>query len=164
MPGKFHLNLSKFSVPDVTKPCTIREFMNYLKYIEHDAENLQFFLWYKDYTVRFANLADSEKSLSPEWTAEQAQADTAAYRAQITSKKMTPETAAVMKAFDGDHENEKPEGVNPFNDSRESTIADPDNSSVDTRPLSAAQTSKTGYSQRVESAFEEAGLKWQPCS
>jgi hypothetical protein len=137
--------------------------MNYLKYIERDAENLQFYLWYKDYTTRFANLPDSEKRLSPEWTAEQAQADTAAYRAQIASKKISPETAAVMKGFEQDSENEKSEEGNPFNDSRDATIADRDTASVDTRPLSAAHTTKSAYSQRAESAFDEAGLKWQPC-
>ncbi|KAI1772734.1 hypothetical protein F4818DRAFT_425373 [Hypoxylon cercidicola] len=49
-------------------PCTIRDFMNYLLYIEHAAENLQFFLWYRDYVERFndANTADTE--VSPEWT------------------------------------------------------------------------------------------------
>lgn len=137
--------------------------MNYLKYIEHDAENLQFFLWFRNYKTRFANLPDSEKSLSPEWANEQAQADTAAYRASITSRKMSPETTEVMKAFDEGHNNEKSEEGNPFNDSRDSTIADQDVASVDSRAQSAMPSTKSGFSQKVESAFEEAGLKWQPC-
>lgn len=137
--------------------------MNYLKYIEHDAENLQFYLWYKAYAARFADLPDSEKRLSPEWTAEQAQADNAAYRAQIASKTISPETAAVLKGLEQDSENGKSEEGNPFNDSTESATADRDTSSLDTRPLSATHTAKSGYSQRAESAFEEAGLKWQPC-
>ncbi|KAK6599713.1 hypothetical protein H4I95_08588 [Botrytis cinerea] len=34
-------------------PMTVREFMNYLEFIEHAPENLQFFLWFRDYTSRF---------------------------------------------------------------------------------------------------------------
>ncbi|KAK6087862.1 hypothetical protein SCUP234_01501 [Seiridium cupressi] len=49
-------------------PMTIRDFMNYLIYIEHSAENLQFFLWYRDYTRRFEEAQTSDKSLAPEWT------------------------------------------------------------------------------------------------
>ncbi|PGH07459.1 hypothetical protein GX51_01760 [Blastomyces parvus] len=48
-------------------PCTVRDFMNYLKYVERNAENLQFFLWYRDYSRRFALIAESQRQLSPEW-------------------------------------------------------------------------------------------------
>ena len=137
--------------------------MNYLKYIEHDAENLQFYLWFRDYKTRFADLPDSEKSLSPEWTNELAQADAATYRTGTTSKKMTLETAEVMKAFDEEHGNKKPDDTDPFNDSRESTATDHDATSIDTPAQSAMLSVKTGFSQKAESAFEEAGLKWQPC-
>jgi len=44
--------------------------MNYLVYIEHSAENLQFFLWYRDYVARFARLPASEKALSSLWVDE----------------------------------------------------------------------------------------------
>lgn len=54
--------------------------MNYLVYIEHSAENLQFFLWLRDYTARFQQVPESERALSPEWT--QAQDDEAAARIQ----------------------------------------------------------------------------------
>ena len=49
--------------------------MNYLKYIELSAENLQFFLWYRDYVSRFDGLPANEKALSPEWTVEQAEVE-----------------------------------------------------------------------------------------
>jgi len=45
---------------------TCRDFMKYLVYIEHCAENLQFYLWYKDYVERFGQLPKSERALSPE--------------------------------------------------------------------------------------------------
>ena len=47
---------------------TCRDFMKYLVYIEHCAENLQFYLWYKDYVKRFGQLPKSEQALSPERT------------------------------------------------------------------------------------------------
>lgn len=54
--------------------------MNYLIYIEHSAENLQFFLWHRDYTARFQQVPESERALAPEWT--QAQEDEAVARIQ----------------------------------------------------------------------------------
>ena len=48
-------------------PCSIQDFMDYLVYVAHDAENLQFYLWLEDYTQRFEAAAMSDKCLSPEW-------------------------------------------------------------------------------------------------
>lgn len=48
---------------------TQRDFLNYLLFVEHSAENLQFYLWFKDYERRFDALPQSEKALSPEWKA-----------------------------------------------------------------------------------------------
>lgn len=42
--------------------------MNYLIYIEHAAENLQFFLWHRDYQQRFLEAKTSDVNLAPEWT------------------------------------------------------------------------------------------------
>lgn len=50
------------------QPCTIRDFMNYLIYIEMSAENLQFFLWHRDYVQRFNSATTSDIALAPEWT------------------------------------------------------------------------------------------------
>ncbi|KAK7705749.1 hypothetical protein SLS57_009949 [Botryosphaeria dothidea] len=48
-------------------PCQLRDFMDYLVYVTHDAENLQFYLWLQDYTERFNALKPDRKTLSPEW-------------------------------------------------------------------------------------------------
>ena len=50
------------------QPMTTRDFMNYLVYVEHAAENLQFYLWYKDYEKRFEAARKTDTSLAPEWT------------------------------------------------------------------------------------------------
>ena len=48
-------------------PCSLQEFLDYLTYVTHDAENLQFYLWMVDYFQRFRNAPKSEKELSPPW-------------------------------------------------------------------------------------------------
>jgi hypothetical protein len=55
-----------------TQPCTLQDFMDYLVYVAHDAETLQFYLWLQDYTKRFNALKSLERGLSPEWKAEEA--------------------------------------------------------------------------------------------
>lgn len=52
------------------QPCTVRDFLNYLIYIEHSAENLQFFLWLRSYNERFHAARTSDIALAPEWTQE----------------------------------------------------------------------------------------------
>ena len=46
-------------------PCSLQDFLDYLTYVTHDAENLQFYLWMVDYFQRFRNAPKSEKELSP---------------------------------------------------------------------------------------------------
>jgi len=75
--------------------------MDFLQYIEHDAENLQFYLWYRDYVNRFSQLPERQQRLAPEWTAEQAQAEKFSEK-EKTSKKVPVEVAAVLKGTDFD--------------------------------------------------------------
>ncbi|PVH80780.1 regulator of G protein-like protein [Cadophora sp. DSE1049] len=51
-------------------PCSLNDFMDYLVYVEFSAENLQFYLWFKDYVRRFEALPENEKALSPEFVPE----------------------------------------------------------------------------------------------
>lgn len=48
-------------------PCSRQDFMEYLVYVSHDAENLQFWLWYQDYSHRFFAASKYEQALSPPW-------------------------------------------------------------------------------------------------
>ena len=41
--------------------------MDYLVYVTHDAENLQFYLWMADYCRRFKNTPKQETDMSPKW-------------------------------------------------------------------------------------------------
>ena len=47
--------------------CSLEDFMGYLLYVSHDAENLQFYLWLQDYTRRFDQAPKSEQIFSPMW-------------------------------------------------------------------------------------------------
>ena len=46
-------------------PCSLQDFLDYLTYVAHDAENLQFYLWMVDYFQRFRNAPTTEKMLAP---------------------------------------------------------------------------------------------------
>ncbi|KAL8689317.1 MAG: hypothetical protein Q9224_004666, partial [Gallowayella concinna] len=82
-------------------PCTTRDFMNYLIYIEHAAENLQFFLWHKDYLRRFDLLSDHERKLAPEWTVEQAEAQALASKdSPAPMKSISADAMALFKGTD----------------------------------------------------------------
>src|SRR5690349_21433109 len=92
--------------------------MDFLRYIEFDAENLQFYLWYGDYCKRFDELQESEKKLAPEWTAEQALAEKTMAEREKLPKKVASAAAAVLKGtdFDPNAKTGIPEAApNPFN-------------------------------------------------
>ena len=48
-------------------PCSLQDFLDYLTYVTHDAENLQFYLWMIDYFQRFRSTSKYERALSPRW-------------------------------------------------------------------------------------------------
>ena len=88
--------------------------MDFLVYIEHDAENLQFYLWYKDYVKRFFQLPEGDQGLAPEWTPEQAQAERNAQEKE-KPKKIPTEAAAAFKGTDFEAPPKAEAGYNPFN-------------------------------------------------
>jgi hypothetical protein len=49
------------------QPCTVHDMLRYLRFVEHSAEHLEFYLWHEDYTKRFEALSAEEKDLSPAW-------------------------------------------------------------------------------------------------
>lgn len=148
--------------------------MNYLIYIEHSAENLQFFLWYKDYVKRFGNANTADLSLSPEWTQSMEDEVVARLRKE-NAEKLRREPAVATEMFNGT-DFEKQGGVetlantstnnNPFNTPPRTangtgTSAASDYGSVYTASHAPVSTSATYHSQASE-AFQMAGVK-QPC-
>lgn len=143
------------------QPCTTRDFMNYLKYIELAAENLQFYLWFRSYTKRFNDLPDNEKALSPPWTAHDAEQE------QARPKRVSPETQAIFKGTDFANEpkiaeNEKNPFFTPPPGTPNSDLKRDGRSSIDSYDGSLTSGGKTDHTQRATGAFESAGLKWKP--
>lgn len=132
--------------------------MNYLKYIELSAENLQFFLWLQDYTKRFNSLPDSEKVLSPEWTVQDVEPKKQAQPKKISS--------VAKEVYIGTDFGDKPrivevEKSNPFLDAPRSPYGNAKLS------FDSGCTSSTGgrvnHTLRATNAFKSVGLQWKPC-
>ena len=145
--------------------------MNYLVYVEHAAENLQFYLWFKSYEKRFAEATSSEVVLSPEWT--QAMEDEVVARVrkeQVDKMRREPAaTAAIFKGTDFERQAGDKRG-NPFNTSLESANAVSDHDSLAASwevmtvggNSNAHTTSAASSCTQVAEAFQAAGARL-PC-
>jgi hypothetical protein len=136
--------------------------MDYLVYIEHNAENLQFYLWYKDYVRRFNALPENEKKLSPEWTPEKAEVPNLVKDPETQTKNKTKrETISAMMEIGYD-----PKEPTLFGDGR-MTLAPARAVSIIKDNGSTVAPSITFSLATAPSAAEvtaQAGLKWQPCT
>lgn len=147
--------------------------MNYLIYIEHAAENLQFFLWHKDYTKRFDLLPASERNLAPVWTVEQAEAQALTMKDNPNPMKtIGPEAAAIFKGSDfappkiivleagkGNPFNTPP--LTPNTGERES-IAPSDYPWSDSGST-VRSGFKASHDKKAAEAFDAADVRLQPC-
>lgn len=136
--------------------------MDYLVYIEHNAENLQFYLWYCDYVKRFNNLPEHEMKLAPEWTSEQAQAEKNAAEKEKLPKKIPAETAVMFKGTDFDPANKTAnEGTNPFNTPPRTPVAGDRESmapsTVGWSEDASTLRAPTNHTKKTAEAFEEVG-------
>ena len=143
--------------------------MNYLMYIERAAENLQFFLWYRDYCKRFAALPLNERNLSPEWNMEQAEAEALSQSTAAVVKKLSPETAALFKGTDFANGKVTVAEVapNPFHTppitptvDRQSFVPSESGWGDD---VSTIKSSNKSFNKKAAGAFESADIKFQPC-
>lgn len=141
--------------------------MNYLKYIEHSAENLQFFLWFQDYSARFDKLPASERALAPEWTRSQAEAEASGNTTR--PKRMDPRIAAVLKGTDFADGPQKPiiDKVDPFKtpsksseEEKRDVMSDYGSSMSDEKTLMSSNV----HQSVAEQAFDDAGIQWKPCT
>lgn len=146
--------------------------MNYLKYIEHAAENLQFFLWFQDYSARFNNLAEGERALSPDWTREQVDAEAASAAQQTRTKQANVEANAILQGTSFDDGSSATAQVNErgdpfhtppatsFDESRGGVTSDYGSTITGDDTLVSSAKARGIASQ----AFGDAGMKWQPCT
>ncbi|KAF2740942.1 hypothetical protein EJ04DRAFT_547931 [Polyplosphaeria fusca] len=138
-------------------PVTLRDFLNYCKYVEHSAELLQFYLWFRDYVKRFDRLSPNEKALAPIW-------DSRSASKEIRPKSMavSADAATVFQGttFGNGRMGEEVESADPFNTpphtpSREVKRAE---SSFDSDILSLTSIEKVDHSAVAASVFKKAGL------
>lgn len=154
------------------QPCSLRDFMDYLKYVSLDAENLQFYLWLRDYTKRFNELKPSEKALSPEWkpTEEEKKAEEQTTR---RSKKILSGGTAEIN-FDNLDAAEKGTNNSTINLKElkhvqsVATFAEPPTSPTATVSdyesfISRSIRSQKSLTEIADDANNSVGLKWQGC-
>jgi len=72
--------------------------MNYLVYIEHSAENLQFYLWHQNFVQRFREATTSDLVLAPEWTSDM-EADIATKIQKEASENLRPKATGASEIF-----------------------------------------------------------------
>lgn len=140
---------------------TVRDFMTYLIYVEHAAENLQFWLWYKDYTKRFNEADTADVKLAPEWT-EALQQETVAKIRKENADKVRPEPKAahIFKGTDFEkHGAERPMDGNPFHTPPSSSRGEESTYTASNAPTS---TGTSSYQVQASEAFQAAGVR-QPC-
>jgi hypothetical protein len=133
--------------------------MNYLIYIEHSAENLQFFLWYRDYVKRFNEAPASEVALAPQWTQalEEDTMNNIQKNVAKQVKKGPPTTMVIFKGTDFEKTFEAHmESRDPFLTPPPSATGDRDAASFWSR--SQPTVSET----QAQETFFAAGAK-QPC-
>ena len=121
------------------QPCSLQDFMGYLLYVAHDAENLQFYIWLQEYTKRFDKSPSAEQALSPPWV-EDKQPPTPERR--MTERNTTQKQYYQIDFDQTDHSSSHPaaENLSFFSGSNSSN-----------------------YKSSVESANAQSGLKWQSC-
>jgi hypothetical protein len=123
--------------------------MDYLVYVEHSAENLQFYIWYQDYVRRWNLLSASQRALSPE-----VQPDQTDYanltRVKSASTDLNSPTARPKMVGEGWNAN----GMSFFLEDQEV------NDDADT--IVASSRGSPAFPTDAD-ILAQAGLKWQPC-
>ena len=144
--------------------------MNYLIYIELAAENLQFFLWHRDYSKRFSELPASKQALAPEWTNGRGDGERpAAQTNSSVPKKVGQETAAILKVTDfaqpkvtvselHDNPFHTPPRTPGIEDGRKSSALSEWNEDAST-----IKSSIKSFPKKAAGPFDAGDAKWQPC-
>lgn len=132
--------------------------MDYLVYIEHNAENLQFYLWCKDYARRFDALPEEEKALSPEWIPA---ADAPPNLVKGGDKKATGiKRFTIANMMETNYE--ATTGAELFGDDKEIGLRRASNIKDSASMVGSTISDATTLTTAEVTA--QAGLKWQPCT
>jgi hypothetical protein len=134
--------------------------MDYLVYIEHNAENLQFFLWYRDYERRFNALPEKERALSQEWVPDTKEIPNLAKDPEKEATKTKRNTIKAMMENGYDSK-----GAALFTEDRVVAVAEDRHTSIfkDDGSTIVASVSDVAAIPSTAEVTAQAGLKWQPC-
>jgi hypothetical protein len=137
--------------------------MDYLVYIEHNAENLQFYLWYRDYERRFNALPENEKALSPVWIPEK-EVPTLAKDPEKEAAKIKRNTLKKTSGNSGVEAYDS-KGAALFTEDRETAASEDRHASIFKENAStlAPSVSDVTATPSMPEVTAQAGLKWQPC-
>ncbi|KAF4988884.1 hypothetical protein FDECE_14884 [Fusarium decemcellulare] len=142
-------------------PMTVRDFMSYLIYVEHAAENLQFYLWFKDYEKRFNTTTTTDVRLAPEWT--RTMQDEAVIRIrkdQADKNRKEPNAAEIFKGSDFEKkaytQDAAVSGTDPFATPPQSRGED---ASTYTASNIAHSLDAASYQSQASEAFQTAGVR-----
>ncbi|KAF5667955.1 hypothetical protein FHETE_5495 [Fusarium heterosporum] len=145
-------------------PMTVRDFMSYLIYVEHAAENLQFYLWFQDYEKRFNTNPTTDVKLAPEWTKiMQDEAVMKIRKEQAEKRRKEPEASAMFKGTDFDkkasgQDRSMSNALDPFATPPQSSKGD--RASMSTTGASFTMTSNaTSHQSQASDAFQGAGVQ-----
>ena len=150
------------------QPVSLSDFMKYLIYVEYSAENLQFYLWYRDYVKRFSTTTTPDIKLAPEWTKEMEDAVAAKLQKQATENSRRQEKGVSDAIFKGTDFEETTGDVtevevDPFVTPALSTVS----SHIDTDAASFAPSSQPcnahTYRSQASEAFVSIGAA-TPCT
>lgn len=139
---------------------TVRDFMTYLIYVEHAAENLQFYLWYRDYEKRFNEADTADIKLAPEWT--QAMHEEAVAKIRKENVDKVRKASKGTEIFKGtDFEKQSGENVvdnaNPFHTPPQSSRGE--SPTMYTASNAAPSTNASSYQTQASEAFQSAGVR-----
>ncbi|RBR16436.1 uncharacterized protein FIESC28_06984 [Fusarium coffeatum] len=144
-------------------PMTVRDFMSYLIYVEHAAENLQFYLWFKDYEKRFNTNPTTDIKLAPEWTrAMQDETIIKIRKEQVDKMRKEPQAAAIFKGTDFEKkltaQDRSASGtIDPFATPPQSSGGD--EASIFTATNTMGSLNAMSYMSQATDAFQTAGTQ-----
>ncbi len=125
--------------------------MDYLYYVEHSAESLQFFLWYYDYIQRWSQLLPEEKALAAVWDPEKVEEPRPRYITYSHKRAISEKMNKILSIMDME-----PKRSNDGSGDRQSTQATTPASSHNFSKPRNASVSSTNSSPSPYSA------DWQP--
>lgn len=130
--------------------------MDYLVYIEHNAENLQFLIWYKNYSKRFEELTPAEKALCPVYIPPATELTGKDVDKTVTATRHT--IASMMeKGAEG-------VGAEFFFDEKETTNPPRRGSAVKDSASMVGSTVSDATTLTTAEVTAQSGLKWEACT